>query len=693
MQGIFVCWNRIQKLFLLTTAICIGSEINGQPKWDGEGGDGLWNTALNWTGNTIPASNDNVLLDNSIVTGSYSVTLPSGLSVTTVRTLTIGPVTGKVIEVVLPVSNSAVPAFIANGSVYGLEIHDGAIFRNSSGASAGSAVEVADSIKIFNGGLYIHNTSRAHANNVTVLSKAPGTERGSFEFDVPGGAGYTVSIAGRVYGNMILSAVAAGGTKSYTSTGMTGVHINGLFKINTGVNYSLNFNAPFVVHGDFVHHGNMFDISSGMHSNQISILQHMTQSGTLTESGTGQPVLEFGGTNNQNISVSGTTTESVTFRMNNPAGLTLLTPFEIAHGLILVTGNIRTTPINILVIKDNANCSGGSVNSFIEGPVRKIGDEDFEFQVGKQGDYAPVAIAGLGGNVTDEFEAEYVLGNPLLIFGSTVENPPIVRVSSLEYWKVERISGSSPKKLTFSIRTYSNATLLEKLVVTRWDIPLNIWKNEGNTSFSGIATGTITSGDIHSFGVFTIASTVIDQNPLPSSPLLLKAGSQDSEVLLRWQITQEIKPRFFEILRSMNNVDFVTIKKMDALPGRNHYIFSEKIPERGRYYYKIKITETDGTVRISNVTQVFLEPHFLALRLSSAVITDGGIHLMIDASMKTQVRLFVLTADGKMIYSASPLVYRGKNRLTINVRSLPAGIYYIAWIAQDKKTNTVRVVK
>src|SRR5215204_1358318 len=209
------------------TIICACFQMHGQIKWDGGGGDGQWNAPASWIGDITPGATDDVLLDHSIISRSYVVIFPSGITTVTVRTLVISPSVPETIEVRLPVTNTAVPAFTATGSVYGLEIHDGGIFRNSSGASAGTPVDISDSIKIHNGGWFIHNTSRAHAGNVMVLSKAPGTEQGSFEFDVPGGAGYTVSIAGRVYGNLILSAVAAGGTKSYTSTGTTAVSING----------------------------------------------------------------------------------------------------------------------------------------------------------------------------------------------------------------------------------------------------------------------------------------------------------------------------------------------------------------------------------------------------------------------------------------------------------------------------------
>jgi hypothetical protein len=252
MHALIVCLLA-KRIIPLITVLFVGFQIHGQIKWDGGGGDGFWNTPANWTGDIIPGATDDVLLDHSIFPGNYIVMLPSGANAVSVRTLSISPSATQNIEVRLPVTNTAIPAFTATGSVYGLVIGDGGIFRNSSGASVGTPVDVSDSIKIHNGGLFIHNTSRAHAGNVAVLSRSPGTEQGSFEFDVPGGAGYTVSIAGRVYGSLILSAVAAGGTKSYISTGATAVNINGQFRLKPGANYSLNFNGGFIIHGDFIH--------------------------------------------------------------------------------------------------------------------------------------------------------------------------------------------------------------------------------------------------------------------------------------------------------------------------------------------------------------------------------------------------------------------------------------------------------
>src|SRR6266700_1139492 len=165
------CKNHLQRnLLILVIYFFISINfLRGQVKWDGEGGDGQWTNPVNWSGNILPAASDDVILDNSISVPGYTVTLPAGNSGIVIRSLTISPAAGQFIEVKIPAVNTAVPAFTATGPGYGLIINNVGIFRNASGASSGAPVAVSDSIRINNGGRYIHNTSRSHAGNVAVL--------------------------------------------------------------------------------------------------------------------------------------------------------------------------------------------------------------------------------------------------------------------------------------------------------------------------------------------------------------------------------------------------------------------------------------------------------------------------------------------------------------------------------------------
>jgi len=170
--------------------------------WAGNAGNTNWSDPQNWSGGSLPVSTDDVLFDNSDIPDSYQVTLPDVPVV--VKTLLINPSTGRNIELVLPVSNKTTNAFSATGPGYGIELRAGAIFRNASGLSAGESLLIADSIMIHNGGRYIHQTRASHANNILkILSTAPGTELGIFDFDVPK-ASYTVSISNRIYGSLEL---------------------------------------------------------------------------------------------------------------------------------------------------------------------------------------------------------------------------------------------------------------------------------------------------------------------------------------------------------------------------------------------------------------------------------------------------------------------------------------------------------
>jgi hypothetical protein len=142
-----------------------------------ETGDGSWSNPINWSGGSLPLSTEDVLLDNSVLNGSYLVMLPISTAVS-VKTITIAPAGPNTIELIIPSANTMIPCF-GTGPGYGILLNAGAIFRNSAAVSSGINLVVADSFRINNGGRYIHNTRASHAGNIAqVLSRAPGTEYG-----------------------------------------------------------------------------------------------------------------------------------------------------------------------------------------------------------------------------------------------------------------------------------------------------------------------------------------------------------------------------------------------------------------------------------------------------------------------------------------------------------------------------------
>jgi len=230
-------------------AFCLLGNIFGQKKWDGGGSNGEWSNAQNWYPDGIPISTDSVVLDNTYLLGSYSITLPGGNVTTQVKALIIQPTLGA-ISVILPSANIGVPGFHVNGTGDALIIADQGVFRNNSGATSGNSLLVTGTIRINNGGRYIHQTARSNATVIDRLSAVSGTERGIFEFDVPSTAGYTVSLSNNTFGTLVFRALASNGNKSYSGSGSSNLTIRGDLIVDTGVQFTSTVIADVVVYGN-----------------------------------------------------------------------------------------------------------------------------------------------------------------------------------------------------------------------------------------------------------------------------------------------------------------------------------------------------------------------------------------------------------------------------------------------------------
>jgi hypothetical protein len=509
----------------LLVILCFFSSsiVHAQIRWDGGGADGQWTTAANWTGDQVPAATDDVLLNNSIVPGNYIVHLPAGTAVTTVRSLTIEPVAGNVIEVMLHGSNTANPAFIAMGPGYGLRLSAGGIFRNASGVSGGETLRVMDSIRINNGGKYVHQTKGVHTSIAQVLSRAPGTEEGIFEFSAPA-ASSTVSLSNRTYGTLVFSAATNSGAAGYTSNGTNPIVVRGDLIIHPGVTLSLNFSDTLFIRRHFIQYGGTFNLGNSTRSLVARIEGDIDQqAGLIRESGAGAfPELLVAGTTHQQIRYAGSITDSVTMTIHNPAGVTLQSPVSLPYKLKLIKGRVTTSSLYPLALLPGCTLQADSLsdNSFINGPLRKEGvNGHFLFPVGKGATQRWVALKNATGNYTIEF----IKSNPGLM--STSYASGIDHISSLEYWNIQADAHPAPAadiELSFYNANSGGVTDLAALRVAQ--LSGGTWSNAGNAAVTGTAgaNGSVISNTISLFGGathFTLASSSASANPLPLRPL------------------------------------------------------------------------------------------------------------------------------------------------------------------------------
>lgn len=326
----------------------------------------------------------------------------------------------------------------------------------------------------------------------------------------------------------------------------------------------------------------------------------------------GTGVVEFVGSNPQIISKTGGTPSPIFRRISTnktAQQITLATDITVSISAVFGTGVINTDAANFINFADNATAGGANNASYIDGPVRKTGDDPFIFPVGDNGFYRPVSMSAPT-TTTHAFTAQYFNQNHLL--GSpAVWDPSFWTVSGCEYWTLDRNVGASNVFVTLSWNEAAcnpgYITNPATLRVTRWTG--TNWVNQGNGGTTGTATnGTIiTSAAVTAFSPFTLASTNAE-NPLPVELVYFRASlTPEKLVNLEWQTASELNNDVFEVERSQDGFDFTSIARINGAgttSTKNDYSLLDQFPLSGTSYYRLKQIDFDGSYTYSYLVPV-----------------------------------------------------------------------------------------
>lgn len=686
----------MKRFFVTFFLLFILISSKAQITWDGEGGDGQWITASNWVGDIVPGISDDVLLDNSFFLTSYVVTLPGGAVTVSVNSLTITPSAGVFITFDLPSSNTADPGFIAIGPGDALVLNDRAAFFNSSGALTGTGVAITNTFRINNGGRYIHHTARGNATIVSQLSIAAGTELGQFEYDVPTGS-YGISVTGRTYGTLILLSFANGGAVTYTAPGSTECNVKGNLEIYSGVTFSLSMSANLNISGNLTQaSSSTFNLQSTNNPNIVKVAGNLTVGGTITESGSGLPVLELNGTTNQQISVTGSIINTIGFTINNSAGATLTNPLTIPYNLNLTLGKITTTSTNLLTMVDNSIITGGSAFSFVDGPLKKIGDESFIFPVGKGSMYATIGTAVVtGGAVTDEYTAEYFRINPQSIYGTNYA-PGIDHISYVEYWTLQQNAGTATARIVINVHQNSFCLQPATTFISRSNGVGLMWTIEPATA-TGIGGcglyqcfNLTSNADVSGFGTFTLAtSDPFSVNPLPIKLInfdVVKVNSNLSN--LTWELAACCSSAArFEVEKSIDGRNFSLLTIVPGSETNRFYTFNDNRLYKGINYYRLKMVDVGGIVSYSKVVAIINDNHGIVITSLSPNPVHSNAFITVSTGRSSLVDFKVYNMSGVLLKQWQSNIAEGNNIIDMNVAGLPAGMYSL--FVSNKSANSV----
>lgn len=227
------------------------------------------------------------------------------------------------------------------------------------------------------------------------------------EFENTGG-GNDASTGGNVYNGDVIFRNSGTGYQMIPNN--TADDFNGdltLVKSSTGLMYP-SYNSTSTVAGDINSDANTA-ITLGSSSGRI----------------------EMDGTGPQSINDIGTSTVPNFRRLEinySADSITLNMPIRITTDVTFTDGIVVSDSTNILELRDNANATSASDDSFVKGYVLKTGNDAFEFPVGDS-IYRPISISNPSSG-SAQFRATYNYSNPAPTYTYGANDSPIDHVST-----------------------------------------------------------------------------------------------------------------------------------------------------------------------------------------------------------------------------------------------------------------------
>ena len=676
---------------------------NAQLRWDGGAGSDRWMDEQNWEGDRLPGVSDTVLLDHSSVTGTYRVRFPDGDTAVQVQQLILAPGFGDSIFLWLPAGNTASQALWVDHVGDAIIIGNRGVFINQSGASSGTPVAVSNTgwLRIENGGRYIHRTERGHTTGlVSRLSQEPGTERGVFEFDVPGTAAYTVSVSNRVYGALCFSAETSGGNKTYTGAGINPFLIRSNLEIRNraAFNYGSNVGLMRIEGNCRIDSGGRWNLANGTRSSNIQLVGDLYLFGGIQHTGSADStLLEWCGTAQQQVVNKGTLQGSFRCRINNSQGVVFNSNFYFPVELELVSGSVRVADTAALYFSSEASVKGASSDRFIDGAIVKAGAAPFLFPTGEGNIYAPLAMSA-SDQEEDTIRVRYFRASPLSWF-SVASEPPVEidHLSDVELWEME--AGGSGGERLISLYAHPLSFVRDTSSLMVIGIEEGSWKNKGRSSFNleeagalwlqGWVQAATTSSKARGFTFGSTSDRAV--NPLPvrishfnvhwlSAPVLAFSWSQHDPVPAGTRV-------FLELYRQG---EWVTMwDSCYRLPqSAGQYQSSSRLPVAAEYLMRLRVSLPDGD---NNFSQIRSLPALLNTTTAKVIPNPGSgpqwLHWPSALGKLQSLRIF--DAGGRVRVQQQQLHRLQADRIELHCGGLPAGWYLLE--AMDEKGHSVRV--
>ncbi|MBR9859736.1 T9SS type A sorting domain-containing protein [bacterium] len=389
---------------------------------------------------------------------------------------------------------------------------------------------------------------------------------------------------------------------------------------------------------------------------------------------------------NGTLRITGSGTDSITsssravfdsIDLDKNGTLSISSTTEIEGYLSLIDGYIQTNATDSLIFKDGASNSGGIDESFILGPVYKRGENSFKFPIGDSSILAQIEISAPSTSGSNTFKAEYFYDK----YSNTADvTSPIVKVSSEEYWTLDKISGTGAIRVKLYYNDSARSFIVDPQYIHVGRYDGSDWISEGQNSYvQSDSSGNVESDYVSNFSPFTFAA-INGINPVPVKFISIEAQWSGQDAAVKWSTATEVNNELFEVQRSLDGVNFETIVTVKSKNGNSNqvqdYVYVDPNARELNskvIYYRIKQVDYDGKFEYSTIVSLNSEQKFII----SPNPTSGNIEFL---NLEKEVTVSVISIDGTVISTTT----LSEDKSSLDLSEYGQGNYIIRVESEDE---------
>lgn len=418
--------------------------------------------------------------------------------------------------------------------------------------------------------------------------------------------------------------------------------------------------------------------------------------GNATYSNTGTlGTLEFNGTAAQSYNQGSSNLDLNFVIMNHTGpGLTLNTFMRIKSvtgSLTLTAGKIITAANEVVVFnRTPAAVTVGNASSYVEGFLRRYINStgSYDFPVGQSIRGYERANINLNSNTNiDNLLSSFVtyaaVPGPL----GLSECLATYNLNALDdgKWIINayntssaQISGNAVYNMTLYNRvgSYTNAGGANGWTIMKDPAGSGAWGLDGMC----VAASTVNQVMRTAMTGFSHFGTAQSTVPLPIELLSFDGFEDNGKNFIFWKTATEINNDYFLLMHSVDGNLFRKLERIKGAGNSTHdieYSYIHANPSPGHNYYQLLQVDYDGSNASSEIIVVRNGGFKRAVQYVYPNPSAGEVSIQLSQGFAQEYDIEVLDLLGKQVYSIRKLVEKNKSILTLNIKHLSKGIYFL----------------